>query len=194
MRQITLKINAGEVAEIAQDGNYVRIRSALVTLRIENPDASEVIEADQGDDFQFSNFQRLRISHEDAAEQTIKLIVSKNKKAGSSQVGGSVTIAGSVPVSNLPANQGAFTNTAKTVTNASASLVAANAARRYLEIQNKDAAGSIFVNVAGAAATTANGRKIGPGESWALSVYMPTGEVFAIGDAGSNANIVVIEG
>lgn len=100
------------------------------------------------------------------------------------------------PVGNVEVlnNQGAFTSTAKTVTSASASLVAANAQRRYLEIQNNDPTGSIFVNVAGAAATTANGRKIGPGESWQLDNYAPTGQVFAIGDAASNANVLVVEG
>lgn len=99
--------------------------------------------------------------------------------------------AGDVNVLN---NQGAFTSTAKTVTNASASLVAANAQRRFLEIQNKDGSGAIFVNVAGVAATTSNSRKIPPGESWCLSGYVPDGQVFAIGDAASNPNVVVVEG
>lgn len=187
MRTRTFNVPVGEALDIAVDADYIRVRSAAVTLYLEN-DSGDKIEISEGEAVSGWPFKRVRVSHDDAAAQTVKLTIGKGGKQDSAKVGGAVSI------NNLPANQGAFTNTGKTVTSASASLVAANAARRYLEIQNKDAAGSIFVNVAGVAATTANGRKIGPGESWPLSGYVPTGEVFAIGDAGSNANIVVIEG
>lgn len=201
MRVYTLSVPAGQQIEFAAAGDYVRVRSTLVTLTIEQPDAGENIEVSQGDDFQFSQFQRLRVSHNDAADQTIKLIISKGKKAGSAQVGGSVSLDAvtlaaleSISVQNFPASQGAFTSAGATVANASGQLLAANANRRYLEIQNNGAAGAIFVNVAGVAATVSNGRKIQPGESWVLRGYVPAAAVFAIGDAASNANVVVIEG
>jgi len=106
-------------------------------------------------------------------------------------------IAGSVTVSNFPAEvvpNGAFTNTQKTVTNASGVLVAANAARRYLMIQNNDAAGIIYVTLDGTAATTAKGVKISAGGSYELQGFVPSGEIRAIGSIASNANCVVVEG
>jgi hypothetical protein len=187
MRQITLKILPGETAEVAQVGNYVRIRSALVPLRIENPEASEVIEADQGDDFQFSDFQRLRISHLDGSEQEVKLIVSRNKKAGSSQVGGTVRLAG---------QQGAFTHNHETVTDAAVSLLAAaNSTRRYLLIQNLDPAANMRIRLDGVDPTAITGIRLGPGDSLELASFVPTGAVKAILEtAGSTHNASVVVG
>lgn len=98
---------------------------------------------------------------------------------------------GVVSVANV---NGAFVNAEKTVTNASAQMLAANAARRMLIVQNKDAAGNIYVTLDGAAATLTNGIKIAPGSSLILDVYAPVGAVMAIGSIASNANIVVVEG
>lgn len=84
-------------------------------------------------------------------------------------------------------------NTAKTVTNASAQLMAANTARKYLAIQNKDAAGTVWVNFGAGAATQANGFMLGPGESYEREVAVSTLAIQAIGDAASNGNVVVIE-
>lgn len=204
MRQITLKIPAGQVIEVAQTGNYVRVRESSVDLTIENPDKSEIIEVSEGDDFEFSPFRNLRISHQDAAEQTIKLVISSGKRATSAKVGGSIALSGAVALDaatlaalesvSINNQQGPFTSTAKTVTNASGSMVAANAARRYLLIQNNHATGNIFVNLAGVAATTANGVKIAPGGSLELQGYVPNGQIFAIGDIASNTAVLVVEG
>lgn len=101
---------------------------------------------------------------------------------------------GSVSVTNQPVNNGILTDTAQTVTNASGQLLAPNAARRFLLVQNKDAAGNIFLTFDGGAATVANGVKIAPGGSLILDVYAPTGAVMAIGDIASNANVVTVEG
>lgn len=96
---------------------------------------------------------------------------------------------GLVTVTNI---NGAFTNSNATVTNASAQLVAANAARRYLLIQNKDAAGNVYVTCDGTAATAANGIKIAPWASLELQGFVPTGAIMALGDIASNANIAVM--
>jgi len=185
MRLYKINVATGEAFELGAVGDYVRIRTSAVELKIENVDSGEQIEASQGDDFQFSPFNNLRISHTSGANQAVTLIISQGKKAGASQVSGSMTLAG---------QQGAFTSTQKTVTNASASMIAANAARRYLLIQNNDAAGDIYINLAGAAATTLNSIKIAAGSSYECQGYVPTGAVFAIGSIASNANIVAVEG
>lgn len=87
----------------------------------------------------------------------------------------------------------AFTNTNPAVTNASSVILAANAARKFLMIQNKDAAGNIYI-VFGAAATVALGIKIAPGQTLTLDAKVPAGSINAIGDIANNPNVVVVEG
>lgn len=182
MRQRIIKIAPGEAYELAAQGDYVRIRSASVTLTIET-DKLDKIEATQGDDFELEPFERLRISHESGSEQTVKLIISNGKKAGSSQVSGNITLGGS-----------AYTQTAATVTNASAQLLAANNDRRTLVIQNNHGSGNIFVRLDGGVATAADGLKIAPGGSILFDSNAPTGQINAIGDLASNPSVIVIEG
>lgn len=108
-----------------------------------------------------------------------------------------MTLAGNVIAtiaSNKSATSAAFANTAKTVTSASTQLIAANTARQYLMIQNRDATGNIFLNFGAAAATQANGIKITPGGFWEWDTTIPTTAIQAIGDIASNANILVVEG
>lgn len=100
---------------------------------------------------------------------------------------------GNVQVTSLVPTRSAGTNTQATVTNTSAQLVAANASRSYLLIQNKDATGNIYVTF-GAAATVANGLLIPPGGSYELNCNILTAQVNAIGDIASNANVVVVTG
>lgn len=85
-----------------------------------------------------------------------------------------------------------FTNTAVAVGIASAEALAANTARKYLLIQNKHATGVIYANF-GAAATTANGIKIGPGENFPFEWNAPTNAIHLIGDV-ANADVVIVEG
>lgn len=129
------------------------------------------------------NFDRVRMT------STIGGAFTFVVRAGS-QVAYDAPPTGNVTVINTP---GAFTNTAKTVTNVSATLVAANVTRRYLLIQNNDATGILYVRVDGIAAATATGVKIMPGGSFELSVYCPSGAITAIGSIASNANVVVVE-
>lgn len=206
MKLYNLKIAAGQAFDLTASGDYVRVRYSLVDLIIENTESGEKIEVSQGDDFQFTKFNNLRISHSNGAEQTIKLIIATGKKAGSAQVGGSLTLAApvaldaatlaaleTISITEPPPARAVGSNAQKTVTNASASMVAANAARKYLLIQNNDAAGIIYINF-GAAATTGNGLKIPPGGAYELNCNILTGQIFAIGSAVSNANVIVIEG
>lgn len=119
-----------------------------------------------------------------ATAQTVKVATSDG-------TGGYDRTVGSVSVSNI---NGAFVNSAKTVTNASGQMLAANPARRYLLIQNNDASGDIFVRLDGGTATTATGVKIAAGGSFELQGFVPNGAIMAIGSIASNANIVAVEG
>lgn len=102
--------------------------------------------------------------------------------------------AASVTVSQNKVAQATFANTQKTVTNASGQLLAANAARQYLIIQNKDTSGNLYVNFGAGAATVANGVRIIPGGNLELSDVVPTNAVQCIGDMASNPNVLVVEG
>jgi len=86
-----------------------------------------------------------------------------------------------------------FDNQAQTVTNASAVLLAADPARQYLLVQNKDGGGSIFLSF-GKAATTANGVRVIPGGAFELVGTQSTQAIHAIGDIASNANVTTVEG
>lgn len=89
------------------------------------------------------------------------------------------------------------TNTAKTVTNASAQLLAANVNRQYLMIQNRDPAGILYVKFGAAAVTggtNGDGIMIAAGGALELDSIVPTTAVQCIGSIASNANVLVVEG
>lgn len=102
--------------------------------------------------------------------------------------------AASVDVISLPVPANTLTQTAPAVGVASASILAANAARRFLMVQNNDPAANVFLNLAGAAATVAGGVKLAPGASLLLDVCTPSAEIFAISDAVLTGSVVVVEG
>lgn len=86
---------------------------------------------------------------------------------------------------------GPFVHSAVAVGLASVQLRAAAQQPRYLLIQNRDLAGSIWVNLDGNAATQANGIKIGPGGSLELNTFIPNGAINAISDIAAAAILVV---
>lgn len=100
------------------------------------------------------------------------------------------TFSGAVQVTNT---SGAFAQTKPAVTNASANLVAANANRRYLLIQNLDTVANVFVRLDGVAATLATGVQIPPGGSLELATFVTNTAVTAIADQPT-ADVRVVEG
>lgn len=94
---------------------------------------------------------------------------------------------------NVPARS-EFSSAAKTVTSASAQLVAAKPDRKYLLIQNNHPSGAIYLKFGTGAATAANGVKVVPGGFFEMASCVTTGEMSAVGDIASNAAIVVVEG
>ncbi len=92
MRQITLIVQAGKVEEFAVDGDYVRVKSAGVPVRIEAETGQVDATIEQGDALNLKPFKRLRVSHSDAAEQTIALMIGNGTSADSARVGGNVEV------------------------------------------------------------------------------------------------------
>jgi hypothetical protein len=186
MRKFTIKIASGAVGYLNAKGDYIRIRSASVTVNIRSEESDEYVELDQGDEAYLTPFKVLQLSHADAAEQTFIVYIGGNgTRAGSSKVGGSVTISGL---------QGAHAWANPTVTTAAANVFAANTARRFLLIQNNHATGNVYARWDGTAATVATGKLIPPGGELVLDAYAPTSAVSLIGDVASNAAVVAVQG
>lgn len=202
LRDQKVKIAAGEQITLAVNADYLRIKKSNIPVRFKTKNGDD-FEIKQGDEVSISNFEYVYIKNESAGAEVIDLYTGKNERVGSAELSGSVSIAGSVELGaatlaaletvTLDPARATGANTQKTVTNASASLVAENLTREYLLIQNKDASGNIYINF-GAAATVANGVLIPPKGTFVLENNILTAQIFAIGDIGSNANVVVVEG
>lgn len=176
MKSITLKIAAGNPEDIGVSGDYVRIKSASVPVRIEAENGQVDATIEEGDALNLKPFTRLRVSHADAAEQTVTLLIGNGTSADSAKVGGSVA------VSYMPATAQAMTQSAPAVGLASAQILAAKPDRRFLMLQNKHASAKIHVNLTGAAAAAADGIMLSPGASLVLDVCVPSGAITAISD------------
>ncbi|CAN7402700.1 hypothetical protein LJR129_002489 [Acidovorax sp. LjRoot129] len=183
----TFSVPANSVYQLQVSGEYFKILAAdgAVDMRAEWGTLKGLI-AGQG--LETTPFQRLEITDVSGSSNNIRLFIGDEKFIDG--------LAGSVTVSQMVVpRSSAFSNLNKTVTNASAQLLAANAARQYLLIQNKDTAGNLYISFGAGAATVANGVRIIPGGSYELpGGVCTTQEVRAIGDIPSNANIVTVEG
>lgn len=200
-------ITAGQTLEFFEPGDFFRIMEAVNPLTlIFYRNGAEVARAEgvsegYAERFRGEGFDRYRITS--ATTQAIQFVARQgNEVAYDKPPTGAITgtVALDAPTLaalesvNVQNNQGAFTQAQKTVTSSSATLQAANAARRYLLIQNNDATGIVYVNLNGAAATAANGVRLLAGASLELTGYVPSGAITAIGSIASNANVVVVEG
>jgi hypothetical protein len=187
VKQITLKIAAGNAEEIGVVGDYVRIKTAQVPVRIEADKGQVDATIEEGDALNLQQFTRLRVSHSDAAEQTVTLLIGNGTSADSSKVGGSMAVA-SMPDVAVP-----FTQTAPVMGLASAAIVAANASRRFLWLQNNHASAEIRLGMAGGAAVAGAGPRLSPGASVLLDVATCSNAVYGISDTAGVA-LDVVEG
>lgn len=130
-------------------------------------------------------FDRVQIDVQ--AGDTVKIGIG-NGQARYNRGAATVTVS-----QNTQTQTALFDNLQKTVTNASGVLLAANLARQYLLIQNKDTAGNLYVSF-GKAATVANGVRVIPGGAFELVGTQTTQEINCIGDIASNANVITLEG
>lgn len=188
--KVDTTIQAGAVLEFYEPGDFFRLMEALdpLTVRfyLQGKEVSQAQNVGEGyaEKFRVGSFDRVQI--ESATTQAIQFVIRLGQEVAYDKAP-----TGTVVVSNTA---GAFTQAAATVTNASAQLLAANAQRRYLLIQNKDSTGVVFVTLDGTAATTAKGIRIEPGGSYECAGFMPSGAIFAIGSIARNANVVVVQG
>lgn len=101
------------------------------------------------------------------------------------QAGVNATIA----ITDQPPVRFTGTSSAHTATTTSAQIIPANASRKFVMIQNKDAAIPIYVAF-GATATVATGFRLDPGATMTLDAAVATNAMSSITASGTNANIV----
>lgn len=135
-------------------------------------------------------FDKVRVSSTGGG--TVAIVTRMGAKVMYDKAVGSVSLAGTVTSRD---ENGAFTQVAVTVNATTTQIAAANPARRYLLIQNKDAGLKINVTVNGSAATVGLGLSVAPGDgSLEFNGRCPTGAINAISAGGANANVIVVEG
>lgn len=137
------------------------------------------------------DFDRFDITDLSGASNDVSVLLGNGVTIDINSVSGSVSISGTASVQSAPV---AYSQGAVTVGVASGVLAAANAARRFLLVQNNHASQNIWLNLAGAAATQAAGVKIPPAGSLLIDQACPTGAVYAIGETGNNTTVTVVEG
>jgi len=186
----TINLLAGVPQEFYEVSNFFRILAAAGPLSVEfyymGREVAEALDVTDGyaERFETGVFDRVRLVS--PADQTVQFV----------QRLGNVVQYDKAPVGDTNIVNGLPTvvQAVNTVTNASAQLLAANTARKMLVIQNKSATGTIYLRLDGAAATVANGLKLGPGDSLSLENYVPTAAIFAIGDIASNTEVLTVQG
>lgn len=189
---ITATFAAGESKEYAEENDFFRVLEASGLLSLifyfngKEISRAENINEGFSEKFLTERFNKVLITNKAAVSQDIQFVARLGHEVEYNK-----TPVGDVIVTNV---NGAFSQSQKTVTNASAQLLAANPARRYCLIQNNDASGDVYVTLDGTAATTAKGIKIAAGGSYEVQNFNPTGAIFAIGSIASNANVVTVEG
>lgn len=213
MRKFPMTILPGVESEIRVFGRYIRVKTSPVTLSVKlfgqdyEGDSYEV-DLDAGEELQAEKpFKVIRLSHDDVAAQNVVVYVSKDVRMGSSKVGGSVALSGAIDLSAatlaalentgvtvsgpVSLGQGAATQGRATVTNANQQIIPANAARRWLLVQNNDAAAVLRLTVDGSVASATNGFRIQAGDSMEIVDWQPTGAINVFTEtAGSGAGNV----
>lgn len=186
MKTLNLNLLAGVPLTLDLIGNYFHLLETTSGVDIEFMRGGAVVSTSLNMEFGFfakpsDGFTQL--SFTSAANQPVKIAVGIGD-GGYNRMTGTVQILES---------RGVYTQSQKTVTSASAELLAANLLRNVAVIQNNDASGSVYVTLDGTAATVAKGLKIAPGGVLVLDKFPPVAAINAIGSIASNANVVVAE-
>lgn len=179
-------IPANGVYRLLVAGDYFKLMTAAGAVNVQ-AEWGELRGLLAGQGLEATPFGYLVFTDVSGASNPVRVFVGDEKFIDG--LGGTVNVG-----TNAVPKSAAFSNTAKTVTNASAQLLAANAARQYLLIQNQDPSGILWIGFGAGAVTTANGVRIIPGGAYELVGVCSTQAIQAIGDIASNNKVVTVEG
>jgi hypothetical protein len=180
-----IQLSANQTYRQLTSGTMFKVVSATGPLNIRN-EVANMKGMVSGQGMQSNAFTFLEVTDASGAANTVRLLVSGDGFIDG--ITGTMVITQTVPV-----RSSSFANTLNTVSNAGGLLLAANMARAYLLIQNKDPAGNLYIAF-GAAATLANGIKIQPGGVFEMSDVQSTQAIYAISDIASNTNVLTVQG
>ena len=182
----TFDVPANGSFRLVTKGRFFKILSCLGLLDVRS-DAIALEGVLAGDGLQDYPYDYLTFTDKSGGVNTVKVVTAESEYINAPQVSTAIT-------QNKAPQSASFGNTVKAVTNVSGQLVAANGARQYLFIENKDTTGAIYLNFGAGAATAANGKTISPGGFYELDGVIATSAIQAIGNVANNPNILVIEG
>lgn len=179
LRDQKVKIKAGEQITLAVNADYLRIKKSNIPVRFKTKNGDD-FEIKQGDEVLISNFEYVYITNESAGDEIIDLYTGTNERVGSAELSGSVN------VSSFE-NNGAAVQGRVSLTNVNQQILAANANRKYLIIQNNDVSAVMRVNIAGNAATVAQGFRIPAGGTFEFENFNVTGAINCIMETATAA-------
>lgn len=166
-------------------GDYFKILAATGPVHVK-ADWGSLSSLIAGQGLEESPFQYLYFDNTLGVANTLRVVIGDEKFIDG--MSGSIDIG----VAKAP-RSGVYAHTAPAVTLASTQMLAANANRQYLMVQNQHPAGSVWVRADGvAAAAAAPAFRIGPGGFWEPGT-VPTGIITMIGDQ-AHALLAVVEG
>lgn len=188
----TATFQAGEGKDFVDLGDFFRVLAATAPLDVifyhQGREVSRAEGIGLGYWEEFQNGERFdRVHVTSSGAQTIKLAMRFG-----SHVGYDIPPTGNVTLSGM---QGAFTQARQNVDAVTVvQLLAANAARRRLMVQNNTGAQYLRVTLDGSAPTAANGFRLVPGDLLDIDGYLCTGAVKAIFESGAAAAVEYAEG
>lgn len=181
----TFTIAANATYRLLVAGQYFKLLAAAGAVRIDG-DFGRLDDLIAGQGLEATPFSFLNLTDTSGAINTVRLLVGDENFIDGVQ--GNVNIG-----TNKQPSSGIYANVQNTVTSASAQLLAANATRQYLFIQNQDSSGTIFIKF-GSAGSLLDGIRILPGEAFEMSGSQSTQAIFAIGSIASNTKVVTVQG
>lgn len=190
MSQIIQTLSAGETLRAHSPGDFLRLMTAAADVTVTF--YRRGVEVARAEGVRAGYAERIAegfdaITIYSASAQTVGAMV---------RLGGEVRydrFEGNVDINN---RQGAYTNSRATVLSSGVStLLAADANRRYVLVQNNDTSVSLRLTMDGADPTTAQGVRIPPGGYWeSPAMYAPTGAIKAIAESGAGVAVEVVKG
>jgi hypothetical protein len=184
MRTSTILITAGQTIRMDFGGDYFHLLETTAGVDIDFLKNNSVQSTASNMEFGFfsqpkEGFDGIALTS--ATTQTVKIAVGYGA-GGYNRTMGSVQITG---------QQGAFSAIAHAVSSTATTLIAANPYRKYLLIQNQDAAVTVGVSIGAGAYIN-----LAPGDSYELAAYCTSDSIGidALPYGGAGAAVVVVEG
>lgn len=183
-----VNLGANGAYRLLAGGRYFKILSATGLVRIDGANFA-LSGAKVGQGLKTNEvFQYLHFTDESGAANNVTVLVSGDEFLDAAGA--------NVAITTNKIAVGAYAQTSPaTVAGVSTQLLAANALRQYLFVQNNHPTEPVYLNLAGAAAAVAGGLKLLPGDSYECDGAITVAAVNAFStNAIAAGNLCVIEG